>query len=62
VLSRRWAVERTLAWLIAHRRLVRDYERHTALFKRTLSRIPRAMPMAAAASPCRRPLTATFDL
>jgi transposase len=25
---RRWVVERTLAWLTAHRRLARDYERH----------------------------------
>jgi transposase len=30
VIPRRWAVERTLAWLTAHRRLARDYERHTA--------------------------------
>jgi transposase len=30
VLPRRWAVERTLAWLTAHRRLARDYERHPA--------------------------------
>lgn len=28
VIPRRWAVERTLAWLAAHRRLARDYERH----------------------------------
>jgi transposase len=28
VIPRRWAVERTLAWLTAHRRLARDYERH----------------------------------
>lgn len=27
VLPRRWCVERTLAWLIHRRRLVRDYER-----------------------------------
>ncbi|WP_306371674.1 IS5 family transposase [Nocardiopsis sp. CC223A] len=27
VIPRRWVVERTLAWLTAHRRLVRDYER-----------------------------------
>jgi transposase len=27
VIPRRWAVERTLAWLTAHRRLARDYER-----------------------------------
>ncbi len=30
VLPRRWAVERTPAWLTAHRRLARDYERHPA--------------------------------
>jgi Transposase and inactivated derivatives len=30
VLPRRWVVERTLAWLTAHRRLARDYERHPA--------------------------------
>ncbi|MEU7778807.1 transposase [Micromonospora parva] len=27
---RRWVVERTLAWLTAHRRLARDYETHRA--------------------------------
>lgn len=27
VIPRRWVVERTLAWLTAHRRLARDYER-----------------------------------
>jgi transposase len=25
---RRWVVQRTLAWLTAHRRLARDYETH----------------------------------
>jgi transposase len=30
VLPRRWVVERTLAWLTAHRRLACDYERHPA--------------------------------
>ena len=30
VIPRRWAVERSLAWLTAHRRLARDYERHPA--------------------------------
>ena len=28
VIPRRWVVERPLAWLTAHRHLVRDYERH----------------------------------
>lgn len=30
VLPRRWVVERTLAWVTAHRRLARDYERDPA--------------------------------
>lgn len=30
VIPRRWVVERSLAWLTAHRRLARDYERDTA--------------------------------
>ena len=30
VIPRRWAVERTFAWLTSHRRLARDYERHPA--------------------------------
>ncbi len=29
-LPKRWVVERTLAWLTAHRRLVHDYEHHPA--------------------------------
>ena len=31
VIPRRWCVERTLAWLTAHRRLARDYERDPAI-------------------------------
>jgi transposase len=31
VIPRRWVVERTLAWLTAHRRLARDYERDPAV-------------------------------
>ncbi|MEV0829724.1 transposase [Nonomuraea rubra] len=31
VISRRWVVERALAWLTACRRLARDYERDPAL-------------------------------
>jgi transposase len=30
VIPRRWAVERTFAWLTGYRRLARDYERHPA--------------------------------
>jgi hypothetical protein len=30
MIPRRWVVERTLAWLTAHRRLARDYKRHPA--------------------------------
>ncbi len=30
VVPKRWVVERTLAWLTQHRRLVRDYERSEA--------------------------------
>jgi transposase len=31
VIPRRWAVERTFAWLTTHRRLARDYERDPAI-------------------------------
>ena len=31
VLRRRWVVERTFAWIIKNRRLVRDYEQLTAV-------------------------------
>jgi transposase len=31
VIPRRWAVERTFAWITAHRRLARDYERDPAV-------------------------------
>ena len=30
MIPRRWAVERTFAWITSYRRLARDYERHPA--------------------------------
>jgi transposase len=62
VLPRRWAVEHTLAWLTAHRRLARDYERHPATSEAMIRwaaintmtrRIARGHP---ATRPGRRPL------
>lgn len=62
VLPRRWVVERTLAWLTAHRRLARDYERlsersetfiHWAMIGTMVRRIDRGRP---ATRPGRRPL------
>lgn len=54
-LPKRWVVERTLAWLTAHRRLVRDYERHPAtstsfirwaMIRTMVRRIAHAVPVA----------------
>jgi transposase len=43
VLPRRWVVERTLAWIVRHRRCARDYERlpqhHEAMVRWTMIRI-----------------------
>ncbi|GGP50632.1 transposase [Saccharothrix coeruleofusca] len=42
VLSRRWVVERTPAWITGHRRCVRDYERlrhHEAMVRWAMIRI-----------------------
>ena len=43
VLPRRWVVERTLAWIVRHRRCARDYERlpehHEAMVRWTMIRL-----------------------
>jgi len=43
VLPRRWVVERTLAWIVRHRRCARDYERlpahHEAMVRWSMIRI-----------------------
>ncbi|GAA0626379.1 hypothetical protein GCM10010174_52340 [Kutzneria viridogrisea] len=43
VLPRRWVVERSLAWIVGHRRCVRGYERlpyhHEALVRRAMIRV-----------------------
>ena len=36
MIPRRCAVERSFAWLTAHRRLARDYERHPAVSEATI--------------------------
>ena len=63
VIPRRWAVERTFAWITAHRRLARDYERdpkHSEAMIRWASintmtrRLDRGHPVT---RPGRRPLT-----
>ena len=63
VIPRRWAVERTFAWITAHRRLARDYERdpkHSEAMIRWASintmtrRLARGVP---ATRPGPRPLT-----
>ena len=61
VIPRRWAVQRTFAWLTAHRRLARDYERDPAMSEAMIRwaaintftrRIARGGP---AIRPCPRP-------
>lgn len=53
-LPKRWVVERTLAWLTAHRRLARDYERlpatseafiHWAMIRTMVRRLVRGKPV-----------------
>ncbi|GEL17220.1 DDE transposase [Pseudonocardia asaccharolytica DSM 44247 = NBRC 16224] len=59
---KRWVVERTLGWLLAHRRLARDYERHPEISEAMIRwaaidllvrRLARGQP---AQRPGRRPL------
>jgi transposase len=50
VIPRRWAVERTLAWLTAHRRLARDYERDPAVSERSAGRRSTPSPGASPAA------------
>jgi transposase len=45
VIPQRWVVERSLAWLTAHRRLARDYERDPAVSEAIIRW----------ACPCRKP-------
>ncbi len=62
---KRWVVERTLAWLTAHRRLARDYERDPevseemirwAAINQMLRRVARGKPAGRSnATPCNRP-------
>ena len=63
VIGRRWVVERTFAWLTAHRRLARDYERLTthseamiywAMIGIMIRRLDRSHPVT---RPGPRPLT-----
>jgi Transposase DDE domain len=53
VLPRRWVVERTLAWIIRHRRTVRDYERLPAHHE---THVYWAMIIVMTRRPARQPL------
>jgi transposase len=63
VIPRRWAVERMLAWLTAHRRPARDYERDPALSE-AMIRWPRPTPITrrlAHGAPATRQQRRTFQ-
>ena len=63
VLPRRWAVERTLAWLTAHRRLARDYERDPAVSEALIrwAAINGMLRRITRGHPARRQSRRTFD-
>jgi transposase len=60
---RRWVVERTLAWLTAHRRLARDYERDPAMSEAIIrwAAINQMLRRVARGGPARRQQRRTFD-
>ena len=62
VIPRRWAVERTLAWITAHRRLARDYERDPAVSEAMIrwAAINTITRRIARGSPATRPQRRTF--
>jgi transposase len=43
---KRWVVERSRAWLTAHRRLAHDYERDPAVSEAFIRFLPNARPAA----------------
>jgi transposase len=59
---RRWVVERTLAWLTAHRRLARDYERHPEVSEAVIrwAAINGMLRRITRGHPARRQLRRTF--
>ena len=60
---RRWVVERTLAWLTAHRRLARDYERHPEVSEAVIrwAAINGMLRRITRGQPARRQLRRTFS-
>lgn len=60
---RRWVVERSLAWLTAHRRLARDYERHPATSEAMIrwAAINQMLRRLSRGGPARRQQRRTFN-
>lgn len=63
LIPRRWPVERTFAWLTAHRRLARDYERDTAVSEAMIrwAAINTMVRRITRAAPATRQPRRTFD-